>query len=189
MANSKFHVGEDGIARKCIASKRPCKYGESVHGNTPEEAMRNYENSQAGKMQELLAGFDPTAFQREVFFSLGDGNLSEGNYFIIHTSTGTVIGDSCYVLDADNFATEEELEEFYENPADFIDDDSVPITQARNLSSFSTPIIVSSAGDVIDCENVYVLNAGDPIIDFDEILESQRAAKNTAEEFGFKLWD
>lgn len=45
MNKSKFHLSEDGIARKCVAEKEPCKLS---HYATKDQAAKAYEN----KMQE-----------------------------------------------------------------------------------------------------------------------------------------
>lgn len=41
MAANKFHISDDGVARKCEATKKPCKFGDDEeHYSTQEEAQK-----------------------------------------------------------------------------------------------------------------------------------------------------
>lgn len=48
MSAKKFHISDDGIARKCDANKRPCKFGgDAEHYSTAQEAQAAYERMNA----------------------------------------------------------------------------------------------------------------------------------------------
>lgn len=51
MATNKFHISDDGIARKCDATKKPCRFGnDDEHYSTKEEAQKAFEREQSSNL-------------------------------------------------------------------------------------------------------------------------------------------
>lgn len=45
---TKFHISDDGIARKCDATKKPCRFGgDDEHYSTLQDAQKAYEREQS----------------------------------------------------------------------------------------------------------------------------------------------
>lgn len=123
-----------------------------------------------------------TDYQRNEFFTRKD-QLS--NYTLIDPETGSVFSTNSVVMEEPN------SEDFYEFPENFTDDyDSKPIEEVRDLREYKNPIIMERDTEiVVSAHNVHAVNHGKEVIDFDEILESDREAANTAYSNGFPLWD
>lgn len=55
MSKTKFHISDDGVARKCEATKKPCKFGgDEEHYSTIQEAQKAYELKQSSHIFNTL---------------------------------------------------------------------------------------------------------------------------------------
>ena len=90
MVEKKFHISEDGVARKCEATKKPCKFGsDEEHFGTREEAQKAAEE----KMQKQIGGIVLSKKDRADKIS-ADNSFTYAKYSVLndHLHNSAAIG-------------------------------------------------------------------------------------------------
>ena len=185
---ASFHIREDGEPGLCRAEKGNCPLG-GEHFSTPDAAREAYESDMAdlavleGKNKKFNRSLSP---EQKKFFTPGN----EGNYTLIDTTTGAVFGANSVVIENPY------NDDIYEYPMDFIEDggyNAVPLSRVPDIEAYRDPLIIEPdtglvVGVVKDYPHLYAIDTSKEIVDFDEILESDRAAAEAAQAQGFLLW-
>lgn len=165
----KFHINDAGEAKACQArSDESCQFGGS-HYDSPEAARAGYE-----QIREQLE------YSRGEFFK----QEKKGRFTIIEKDTGYVLSDNLVVAES----PDEELDE--DDFLDMASSSGIPIQKTGDLNSFSNPLVVElDTGAIASTKSLYAIDSSKQILNYDEILESDGAAADAAEDLGFKLWD
>lgn len=90
MSKTKFHISDDGVARKCEATKKPCKFGgDEEHYSTIQEAQKAYEQKQSSHMFNTLQKENDLSTEEsdELEEYYDDENYSYANFYEFITKT------------------------------------------------------------------------------------------------------
>lgn len=175
-----YHVNEKGEPGACSAKKDNCPFGgEANHFASKEAARAAYEQEHESFPRSAEAIL---AFERREFFN--PNNV--GNFTIIEKHTGYVLSDRLVLVEAPD---DDELEDFYENPSEFLEG-AVAIQEAAEYPFTERTMVVEPDTEALaPSRNLYAIDTSKHSIDYEAILDDSGEADSAAEEFGFKLWD